>query len=500
MANISGTNVAARIVPFTTDDEFATHEAKYGQGGWQEVATIVDRDAITPARREAGMAVYVLATSKVYILGNDLTTWTELELGKVDDVQVNGTSVVSNKIASITLPSVIDNLTSTSTSDALSAKQGKVLQGEIEALQGIGRFLSIWNCATGLAETNPPASPYTYHQGDYFIVGTLSSAEPAVNYRPNGPTYTTDVASTTVETEDVKLNDVYFYDGANWLLQKNEQRDTTFSSILGSPYDNTNLSNALDQKQDTLVNQTNIKSVNGNSLLGSGDLTIANNPEITITQGGQTRGSFTLNQSTTETIEIDPGQVIQVSTMPTASEDNAGKIVQWVGNNTENYTNGYFYKCVLVEFSYDDESSTVAQDVEVLITDEPTLDGQFNDMETEYSEDVSYITIVVDSNPDNLVIYPNNETSGAAFATVSRDDIEEQFGIVIDGTLTSDQIIVIRKNDPTLDSSYKWENIKIQSCDCGAASIVYDEPTKTIIFGLEVPVSYDPTTRTVSFN
>lgn len=269
MAKINGTNLAASIVPFTTDDQFATHHAKYGQGGWQEVANIQDRDAITTARREAGMAVYVIATQKVYILGNDLTTWTELESGKVDDVKINNVSIVSNKVANIT---IVDNLTSTSTTDPLSANQGRALQAEIESLQGLGRFLSVWNCATGLAETNPPVSPYTYHSGDYFLVGTLSSSTPAVNYKPSGSTYTTGTASQVVETEEVKVNDVYFYDGTNWILQKNEQRDTTFSSIVGSPYDNTNLASALNSKQDTLISGTNIKTINNESVLGNGNI------------------------------------------------------------------------------------------------------------------------------------------------------------------------------------------------------------------------------------
>lgn len=36
---------------------------------------------------------------------------------------------------------------------------------------------------------------------------------------------------------------------------------------------------------------------------------------------------------------------IQVSTMPTASADLLGKIVQFVGATGGGYTNGYFYKC-----------------------------------------------------------------------------------------------------------------------------------------------------------
>ncbi len=114
MAKINGTNVAAKIVPFTTEDQFATHEAQYGRGGWHEVATIQDRDAITEDRREAGMAVYVLETEGVYILDEDLTTWNQLESGKVDDVQVNGTSVVQNKIANVTVPTKVSDLTNDS--------------------------------------------------------------------------------------------------------------------------------------------------------------------------------------------------------------------------------------------------------------------------------------------------------------------------------------------------------------------------------------------------
>ena len=37
--------------------------------------------------------------------------------------------------------------------------------------------------------------------------------------------------------------------------------------------------------------------------------------------------------------------IMQVSTMPTASASNLGKIVQWVGGGST-YSNGYFYKCV----------------------------------------------------------------------------------------------------------------------------------------------------------
>lgn len=42
----------------------------------------------------------------------------------------------------------------------------------------------------------------------------------------------------------------------------------------------------------------------------------------------------------------DVDAVPQLSTLPTASADNVGVIVQFVGTTTASYTNGYFYKCV----------------------------------------------------------------------------------------------------------------------------------------------------------
>ena len=110
---------------------------------------------------------------------------------------------------------IINNVLSTSTTNTLSANMGKELQDQITHLQGIGRFLSLWDATTGLAETNPTVSPYEYKTGDYFIVGVVGST----NYKPDGSSYTIGVASTVVETETIEVGNVYYYDGTNWMLQ-----------------------------------------------------------------------------------------------------------------------------------------------------------------------------------------------------------------------------------------------------------------------------------------
>lgn len=117
------------------------------------------------------------------------------------------------------------------------------IQDQIDALEGRGRFLSVWNSTTGLPETNPGTLPYTYKTGDYYIVGVVG----ATNYKPTGSSYT-GTASSTAETGVVAVNDVYYYDGTNWLLQINTQREVTFASITGQPTDNTNLAAALNLK------------------------------------------------------------------------------------------------------------------------------------------------------------------------------------------------------------------------------------------------------------
>lgn len=197
------------------------------------------------------------------------------------------------------------------------------LQAEIDVLKARGRFLALWDCSTGLAESNPPTSPYTYQSGDYFIVGTVSTATPPVNYKPTGSSYTTGVASTVVETETVDVDDVYYYDGTNWRLQVNTQKTVSFVNIAGDPYDNTNLATALNSKADTsslatvattgeysdLLNTPTIPTdtsdlTNGAGFITSASLPIVNNATLTIQKNGTTVDTFTANSSSDVTVNI----------------------------------------------------------------------------------------------------------------------------------------------------------------------------------------------------
>ena len=136
-----------------------------------------------------------------------------------------------------------------------------------------GRFLSQWSCITWEPISFPASTPFEYLAWDYYLVSAIDTWTNPTNYKPNGASYTW-AASSTTESWDVGVWDIYVYDGTAWLLQINHNATVSFANIAWQPSDNTNLANALNAKQDELVSGTNIKTINNSSILGSWNLTI----------------------------------------------------------------------------------------------------------------------------------------------------------------------------------------------------------------------------------
>lgn len=137
---------------------------------------------------------------------------------------------------------ILDNLTSTVTNKTVSARVVKELADEIANLKAKGRFLAVWDCTTGLPETYPIPTEYpftyTYKTGDYFIIGTVGTT----NKKPSGSSITKASASaswvigSTDESNEVKANDYYIYDGTNgWTLVSSTVRTYTWSEIANKP-------------------------------------------------------------------------------------------------------------------------------------------------------------------------------------------------------------------------------------------------------------------------
>ena len=195
-----------------------------------------------------------------------------------------------------TIPTVINNVTSTDTANALSAAQGKVLQDQIDDLKSLGKFLSLWDASTWLPISFPEDVPYTYSTWDYFLVETVW----ATNYRPNWASYT-GTASTTVETDELEVWDLYIYDWQVWLLQINHGKTVSFANLAWSPSDNAALDAALDAKAD--ISSLATVATSGSYADLSNKPTIWN-ATITIQKNWTSVDTFTTNANTAKSINI----------------------------------------------------------------------------------------------------------------------------------------------------------------------------------------------------
>ena len=78
------------------------------------------------------------------------------------------------------------------------------------------------------------------------------------------------------------------------------------------------------------------KTTKANQMVVGSDLNNINEMAIYTSNGLKTMA----------TQDYADSKAIQTSIMETASSDNLGKIIQYIGTTDGNYTNGYFYKCV----------------------------------------------------------------------------------------------------------------------------------------------------------
>ena len=145
-----------------------------------------------------------------------------------DDLSKDVQSSLDLADTSLQKSDIIDNVITSDTDKCLSSNQGKYLNDRINDLHSRGRYLSIWDCTKGLPQSNPQENPYTYKNGDYYIVGVIGTK----NYKPNGTTYDSGKQSTTVESNSVSVNDTYYFDGTSWQLLHNSVSSADMKSMI----------------------------------------------------------------------------------------------------------------------------------------------------------------------------------------------------------------------------------------------------------------------------
>lgn len=116
MADISGTNLVAPVVPFTTEDSYPTHMAQYGKGGWRSVQTKAELATIPSQRLEVGMVAYVITEHTPYVYdGSDWKALViEMDLSKVatEATLIAGIASIEEKIEN-SLPNEVASLATT---------------------------------------------------------------------------------------------------------------------------------------------------------------------------------------------------------------------------------------------------------------------------------------------------------------------------------------------------------------------------------------------------
>lgn len=94
------------------------------------------------------------------------------------------------------------------------------------------------------------------------------------------------------------------------------------------------------------------------------------------------------------------GQIIQYDTPPAASQDNLGKIIQYTGTTNDNFTNGYFYKCI--------EKDSVYSWVEIKVSETGSLSTEAAVKEMaerllEEAGDIDYDRIATDGEIEDTI-------------------------------------------------------------------------------------------------
>ena len=258
MAEILGSvPVSGFVAPSSDTDVYPSHDSVWGKGGWREVATLLDRDAITDERRTEGMAVYVQETDTVYILkdGIDNLSWVVFtaggsgtsEISTATDVVltdlVNGQGLVWDEATMKWINATMSGSGTYSTPKPVPTTIGGIEAGKEYVNEDIAVVI------------NDLLFPYQYPAFTAFAVDGISSGSYEVGYTFVGGDRT--FTWTTSNSENVKVDSV------------------TLNSVAGLANDGSEVQTLTDVTKTTVSSQVyNISAVNTREQVFSRTITL----------------------------------------------------------------------------------------------------------------------------------------------------------------------------------------------------------------------------------
>lgn len=184
--------------------------------------------------------------------------------------------------------------------------------------------------------------------------------------------------------------------------------------------------------------------------------------------------------------------VIQYETLPTASADNLGQIVQYIGATNASYTNGYFYKCVsdgAVDPTYSWEElydfATKTELADGLATKQDVI--QYSDMPDASASNLGKIYQYVGETDSQYI-------NGITYKCVSDDAASptyswQMMNIPHFKTMPSDAILFSLPTDVTFETDGYWgagdgcggKYAMFPSAKLGGLAITYNGVTKYLL-------------------
>ncbi|WNA15944.1 hypothetical protein XaC1_301 [Xanthomonas phage XaC1] len=276
------------------------------------VDSLTSTSTVAPLSANQGSVINTALSNKVNI--SDVTdNLTSISISA--PLSANQGRILNNQVqAKLNVSDIIDSVTLTTTNQALSANQGKVLNDKI------GTKINTADIVDSLTSTSI-IFPLSARQGTVLntLIGTKVNTSDIIDSltstNPNKPLSANQGAVISVILSNkVNISDIV------------DNLTTVSSSRPLSANQGVILSSQIDTKQSTLISGTNIKSINGTSLLGSGNI-VTNVPATTTTSGNITLSGDLSGTATAPVVSRING--ISVSGSPVA-----GHILIANGTNT----------------------------------------------------------------------------------------------------------------------------------------------------------------------
>lgn len=280
-------------------------------------------DAVDPDTKYDVASYYVIQDASVYISESEYSITPTMDTtflsGAVCDDSGDEWTVSEFSLRNLgnvlTKNDVIDNLTSTITNKPLSAKQGKILKGMLDDVLWWSSYQTI----------NDPDYHGDVRDGEYRVVKEpFLYDDDTIDYYINSETIMhkdsnndwgrlDDVLDAKANTSDIPTNTSDLNNDSGFITS---ETDPVFSASAAAGIDSSDIS-AWNGKQDALVSGTNIKTINNNSILGSGDLTITgSSTDVQINDTSITAGGVA-NIKTNSAYNASTNKIATMSDLPT---------------------------------------------------------------------------------------------------------------------------------------------------------------------------------------